>query len=156
VRALGEVWCRAAIVYRPPPPRPAHVNAGLHPGAPDMVRTAVLLLAWVSRGARWLLGAVDRQNVTRTQDDLKVLRAAIFLCLRHAAKFTTAWGRCLPGAHVMLGSSRKAMHPFCVVLLVYLSPGLAMCTLPRTDVYRPCRAGYPALRCGPTVMLPRR
>lgn len=72
VRAPGEVWCRTAITHKPPPPRPAAINAGLHPAAPDMVRTAALLLDWISRGARWLLGAVDRQNVTGTQDDLKV------------------------------------------------------------------------------------
>ncbi|CAL8465334.1 g4869 [Coccomyxa elongata] len=72
VQALGEVWCRAAIVRRPPAAAPARVNAALHPGAPDMVRTAALLLSWVSAGARWLLGAVDRQNATGTQRDLQV------------------------------------------------------------------------------------
>lgn len=71
VQALGEVWCRAAIVRRPAAAAPARVNAALHPGAPDMVRTAALLLSWVSAGARWLLGAVDRQNATGTQRDLQ-------------------------------------------------------------------------------------
>jgi hypothetical protein len=66
------VWCRAEITHRPAPPPPARVNAALHPAAPDMTRTAMLLVAWLSHGARWLLGAIDRQNLMRTQNDLKV------------------------------------------------------------------------------------
>ncbi len=72
VQALGEVWCRTAVTHKPAAAPPARVNAALHPAAPDMLRTAVLLLSWLSGGARWVLGAVDRQNATGMQRDLKV------------------------------------------------------------------------------------
>ena len=72
VQALGNVPCRAAIMQKPTPRPPGQVTALLHPGVPDALRTAALLGAWVSDGVRWTVGAVDRQNATGTQDDLKV------------------------------------------------------------------------------------
>lgn len=60
------------VIRKPAAEPPARVNAALHPAAPDMLRTAALLLSWLSGGARWLLGAVDRQNATGTQRDLQV------------------------------------------------------------------------------------
>ena len=72
VQALGGVPCRASIMQRPAPLPPAQVTNLLHPNVSDALRTAVLLAAWVSGGVRWAVGAVDRQNATGTQDDLKV------------------------------------------------------------------------------------
>ena len=72
VQALGNVPCRAAIMRKPAPRPPGQVTALLHPGVSDALRTAALLGAWVSDGVRWTVGAVDRQNATGTQDDLKV------------------------------------------------------------------------------------
>jgi len=63
-------------MQKPAPLPPAQVTTLLHPSVPDALRTAALLGAWVSNGVRWLVGAVDRQNATGTQDDLK---ASIFL-----------------------------------------------------------------------------
>lgn len=74
VQALGGVPCRAGIMQRPAPLLPAQVTSLLHPNVSDAVRTAALLAAWVSGGVRWAVGAVDRQNATGTQDDLKVGR----------------------------------------------------------------------------------
>lgn len=72
MQALGGVPCRAGIMQRPAPLLPAQVTSLLHPNVSDAVRTAALLAAWVSGGVRWAVGAVDRQNATGTQDDLKV------------------------------------------------------------------------------------
>ena len=74
VQALGNVLCRAAIMRKPAPRPPGQVTALLHPDVSDALRTAALLGAWVSDGVRWTVGAVDRQNATGTQDDLKVGR----------------------------------------------------------------------------------
>ena len=81
VQALGSVPCRAVIMQRPAPRPPGQVTALLHPGVPDALRTAALLGAWVSDSVRWTVGAVDRQNATGTQDDLKVsLASGVLAC----------------------------------------------------------------------------
>ena len=71
MQALGGVPCRAAVVRKPAPLPPRQVTALLHPSVPDALRTVSLLGAWAVGGVRWLVGAVDRQNATGTQDDLQ-------------------------------------------------------------------------------------
>ena len=73
---MGEVWCRAEVVQRPPPPAPARVHATLRPGAPDVLRTAALSAGWLAAGARQALGALDRRNLARLQRDLQARRPA--------------------------------------------------------------------------------
>ncbi len=80
MQALGSVPCRAAVMQKPAPLPPGQVTALLHPNVPDALRTVTLLGAWVADGVRWLVGAVDRQNATGTQDDLK---ASPDTCLPH-------------------------------------------------------------------------
>ena len=72
-------------MQKPAPLPPAQVTTLLHPSVPDALRTAALLGAWVSDGVRWLVGAVDRQNATGTQDDLK---ARIYL---HTPSSSSMW-----------------------------------------------------------------
>lgn len=72
-------------MQKPAPLPPGQVTALLHPNVPDALRTISLLGAWVTDGVRWLVGAVDRQNATGIQDDLK---ASPLLCL--------AWSVLLP------------------------------------------------------------
>ena len=81
VQALRNVPCRAAIMRKPAPLPPGQVTSLLHPGVSDAVRTAALLATWVSDGVRWMVGALDRQNATGTQDDLKV--SAIGMTILH-------------------------------------------------------------------------
>ena len=66
---------------KPAPLPPGQVTSLLHPGVSDAVRTAALLATWVSDGVRWMVGALDRQNATGTQDDLKV--SAIGITILH-------------------------------------------------------------------------
>lgn len=72
MQALGEVVCRTELRERPLPPPPARTYALLRPGAPDAVRTVALLAAWLGSGAGQVLGALDRRNALRSQDDLAV------------------------------------------------------------------------------------
>lgn len=77
VQALwGEVLCRTEVTGRPAPPPPARTYAALRPGAPDVLRTAALLAAWIGSGAAAALGLLDRRNATRSQGDLMVCAPA--------------------------------------------------------------------------------
>jgi hypothetical protein len=85
VQALGEVACRSEVLRAPDPPPPARTHAALRPGAPEALRTAALLAAWLGAGAGRLLAALDRRGTLGSADDLQA-RACLSSCL--------IWRRC--------------------------------------------------------------